>query len=134
MGKRPPLKTYTSPIKPLLNRLPSGLVRRKPRSFAEWRALRSWQKLPSWEIEPIGYLLRASREESGLTQRELANRLDCSQQAVAQAERWESNPTVEFMRRWADACGARVKIELAGAANGNPIATRQVRNPPRSSG
>src|SRR6266540_4074102 len=113
MAKRPSMKTYVSPVRPLVRRLPSGLVRRKPRSFAEWRALRNWRKLPPWEVEPIGYLLRVAREESGTTQRELAERLGCSQRAIAQAERWESNPTVEFIRRWADACGTSVKIKLA---------------------
>jgi transcriptional regulator with XRE-family HTH domain len=92
--------------------LPAGLVRRRPRRFSEWKALRTWGKLPAWEPEPIGYLLRVAREESGVTQEELARRLGCSQQAVGQAERWESNPTVEFMRRWARACGSRLKVRV----------------------
>ncbi|MBZ0115179.1 MAG: helix-turn-helix transcriptional regulator [Thermoanaerobaculia bacterium] len=33
-------------------------------------------------------LLRAAREDAGVTQREMGIRLGCSQQAVAQAERW----------------------------------------------
>ena len=93
--------------------VPKGLVRRRPRRFAEWKALRGWGKLPTWEIEPVGYLMRLARENVDLTQIELARRLGCSQQAVAQAERWESNPTAEFMRRWADACGARVRIRIS---------------------
>ena len=46
------------------------------------------------------------REEAGLTQVELGERLGCSQQAIAQAERWNSNPTVALLRRWAEACDA----------------------------
>jgi transcriptional regulator with XRE-family HTH domain len=87
-------------------------VRRRPRRFPEWKALRSWGRLPAWELEPVGYLLRAAREAAGLTQAELARRLGCTQQAVAQAERWESNPTVGFIRRWAEACGSKLKLVL----------------------
>jgi ribosome-binding protein aMBF1 (putative translation factor) len=97
-------------VERILPRLPAGLVRRKPRSFAEWRALRRWKKPPAWEIEPAGYLLRTAREATGFSQRQLAERLGCSQQAIAQSERWRSNPTVEFMRRWAAACGSEMRL------------------------
>jgi DNA-binding XRE family transcriptional regulator len=112
MGKQSSLKTYRSPSRPVFERLPDGLLRRKPRSFAEWSALRRWRKLPSWEIVPAGYLLRSAREKSGMTQQDVAEKLGCTQQAVAQAERWESNPSVEFLRKWAAACGARLRLEL----------------------
>ncbi len=68
--------------------------------------------LPTWEPHPPGYLLRSAREEAGLEQRELARRLGRSQQAVAQAERWASNPTVGFVRRWAAALGIEVEIRF----------------------
>jgi hypothetical protein len=32
--------------------------------------------------------------------------------AVAQAERWQSNPSVDFIQRWAEACGAKLRLEL----------------------
>src|ERR1700730_16564350 len=105
MGKTGAIRRYVSPERATLAKLPRSLVRRRPRSFAEWKALRGWGKLLSWEIKPAGYLMRLAREKADLTQIELARRLGCSQQAVAQAERWESNPTVEFIRKWADACG-----------------------------
>lgn len=112
MGKRTSVKIYASPKRTLVAELPRGLVRRRPRLFAEWRALREWGKIPSWEAEPIGYLMRLARERAGLTQADLARRLGCSQQAIAQAERWESNPTVEFIRTWAAACQSKARIEL----------------------
>ena len=99
----------------LTGRLPvpsPGIHRTKPRAFLEWRALRRWGKLPYWEPEPAGYLLRLAREEAGLTQRELAKRLGCTQQAVAQAERWQGNPTVDFLRRWVGQCGKTVEIHV----------------------
>lgn len=68
--------------------------------------------MPAWESLPAGFLLREAREAAGLTQRELAERLGCSQQAVARAERWESNPTVGLVERWAAATGRRVVLEL----------------------
>ena len=106
------VRRYSTPDRSVVANLPKGLMRRRPRSFAEWKAMRGWGKLPAWEVEPVGYLLRLSRENAGLTQSSLAKRLGCTQQAVAQAERWESNPTIEFIRRWTGACGAKVKIEL----------------------
>ena len=106
------MKSYVSPKRALIAELPRGLVRRRPRRFAEWRALREWDRLPAWETEPVGYLMRLAREKAGLTQADLARRLGSSQQAIAQAERWESNPTVSFIRKWADACESKVRIEL----------------------
>jgi transcriptional regulator with XRE-family HTH domain len=47
-----------------------------------------------------------------MTQHELAERLGRSQQAIAQAERSGSNPTVGFMRRWAAACGGKLSIRI----------------------
>jgi len=94
-------------------------VRRgRPRAYEEWKALRRWGKLPDWESSPAGYLLRLAREEASLTQAELGRELDCSQQAVAQAERWMSNPTLAFIRRWQEACGARRAMESYVAEQG----------------
>jgi DNA-binding XRE family transcriptional regulator len=114
MGKPNSVKRYAGRNRPVVADLPRGLVRRRPRSFAEWKALRGWGKLPSWELEPVGYLLRLAREESDQTQAQLARRLGCSQQAVAQAERWQGNPTADFMRRWAAACGSTLTLRLQG--------------------
>ena len=97
--------------RPLAYPLP-GLPRRRPRTFEEWRALRRWGKLPPGERAVAGYLLRAAREGAGLSQSELAGRLGCSQQAVSQAERWTSNPTVQMLEAWARATGASLALSL----------------------
>ncbi|MCG6963589.1 MAG: helix-turn-helix domain-containing protein [Acidobacteria bacterium] len=89
------------------------LRRARPRSFAEWSALRRWGKLPQWEKNVAGYLLRQARTDAALSQRELAERLGITQQAVSRAEQWSSNPTVDLMRRWLDACGARLELRVA---------------------
>ena len=91
---------------------PFALRRRRPRAFEEWKALAAWGELPLWEVRVPGYQLRVAREACGLTQGELAERLGISQQAVARAERWQSNPTVRFLDRWAEALGARLTVEL----------------------
>ena len=86
--------------------------RRRPRPYPEWKALRAWNLLPEAEADRAGYLLRLARERAGLTQAELARRLGLSQQAVARAERWDSNPTVDLMRVWGTALGARLEVAL----------------------
>jgi transcriptional regulator with XRE-family HTH domain len=88
------------------------VVRTRPRPFEEWKALAAWGQLPDSEPRPPGYLLRLARERAGLTQAELARRLGMSQQAVARAERWESNPTVRLLEAWTQALGARLILEL----------------------
>jgi transcriptional regulator with XRE-family HTH domain len=42
----------------------------------------------------------------------MGKRLGCSQQAIAQAERWGSNPTVQFRREWAQALGQELEISI----------------------
>ena len=78
--------------------------------------MRRWGRLPIEEELVVGYLLREAREAAGLNQSELATRLGCTQQAVSQAERWASNPTIELVRRWATAVGARLELALERSA------------------
>jgi transcriptional regulator with XRE-family HTH domain len=68
--------------------------------------------LPLWEEMPLGYLLRSVREDAKVTQQEMGERLDCSQQAIAQAERWQSNPTARFLREWARALDRELEISI----------------------
>ena len=112
MGRESAVKVYRALARRRPPPLPAGMAGLRLRTFAEWKALRRWAKLPAWEVDPAGYLLRFAREEAGLSQSRLAARLGCSQQAVAQAERWNSNPTIAFMRRWVDACGRRLSLAL----------------------
>jgi DNA-binding XRE family transcriptional regulator len=92
-------------------RLPR-LIRRRPRSFIEWSTLRRWGKLPPWEVDVPGFLLREARHAAGLTQAMLADRLGITQQAVSQAERWNSNPTIDVVRRWLAVCGQRLELHV----------------------
>lgn len=88
------------------------LRRGRPRSFAEWSALRRWGRLPPWEEDVPGYLLRTARIEAGISQQELADRLGITQQAVSRAERWTSNPTIGLMSHWIRSCGGRLELRL----------------------
>ena len=111
MGTHEPMRFYVAPrARPALPR--THLSRRKPRSYEEWKALRRWGRVPPWEADPPGYLLREARESAGFTQGRLAERLGCTQQAIAQAERFTSNPTIGFVREWARALGRRAVVEL----------------------
>jgi DNA-binding XRE family transcriptional regulator len=111
MVKEIQMKNYRSPE--LADKLPTlDLVRKKPRDYIEWKTLRLWERLPEAERGIPGYLLRLARENAGLTQQQLADKLEITQQAVAQAERWMSNPSVNFMKRWAKVCGRRLKVEM----------------------
>lgn len=111
MGESDSRRVIRPDPRPLSYPLPR-LRRRRPRSYVEWKTLRRWDRLPAEERVVPGYLLRLARERAELTQQELADRLGCSQQAVSQAERWESNPTVELMRDWARAIGTKLSIDL----------------------
>ena len=125
MGKTRAMRRLVAAEPRTLPPLPRGLKRRKPRDFLEWATLRRWGKLPNWEETPPGYLLREAREKAGLTQADLAAQLGTTQQAVSQAERWDANPTVAFMRRWAEACGVELEIRLEKAEphGGGPTRT-----------
>jgi DNA-binding XRE family transcriptional regulator len=105
--------------RPLSYRLPP-LRRRRPRSYVEWSTLRRWGELPEEERRVSGYLLREARERAGLTQREMAERLGCSQQAISQAERWTSNPTIDFMETWARAAGQELVLDLSPGPGSTP--------------
>jgi DNA-binding XRE family transcriptional regulator len=113
MGRNRTMRVFRPAEQPMrLWRLSPDLRRPRPRRYAEWSALRRWGGLPYWEVEPAGYLLRTVREEAGLSQAALGARLGITQQAVARVERWDANPTVELMRRWAAACGRTVAIRF----------------------
>jgi transcriptional regulator with XRE-family HTH domain len=55
-------------------------------------------------------LIRDARREAGLTQAQLAARLDVSQSAIAKLERKGSNPTVETLDRTLRAAGFRLQL------------------------
>ena len=60
-----------------------------------------------------GSLILAARLKSGLTQRELADRLGVSQPTVAAYESGRRQPTVPTLMRWLAAAGFDLRMTLA---------------------
>lgn len=66
-------------------------------------------------IEDHSALLKklvALRREHGLTQAEIAERMGVSQPTVAGFERYDANPTLSTLRRYALAVGARLETRV----------------------
>ena len=61
----------------------------------------------------IGVLLRQAREAAGLTQEEVARRLNTQKSAISRIENHADDVRLSTLRRYADAVGARLQISLA---------------------
>ena len=59
----------------------------------------------------IRYGLREARKKAGLTQAQLAERADMTQQQIARIEGADSNPTIELLDRVARALGVSITLE-----------------------
>ena len=53
------------------------------------------------------------RIEKGLTQKELARKIETKQSAVSRLESGSYNPSIAFLRKVADALDARLKVSLS---------------------
>lgn len=60
-------------------------------------------------------LLREARRRAGLSQRDLASRVDTSQSVVARIESGRTSPTVQTLTRLLEAAGMDLRVELATA-------------------
>lgn len=92
--------------------LEAGRVPPRPRASA--RAPKGgrirWVQLPAMLGTRLGLVW--ARTEAGLSQAQLAVRAGVSQQAIAKLEHPDSNPTVETLRKVADALDAELVIQL----------------------
>ena len=61
----------------------------------------------------IGVILRQAREEAGLTQEEVARRLHTKKSAISRIENHADDVRLSTLRRYAEAVGADLKINLA---------------------
>jgi transcriptional regulator with XRE-family HTH domain len=57
-------------------------------------------------------LLRQAREQAGITQRELAELLGCTQPAISQAEAGGASLSVATLQRFADALGCELELAI----------------------
>ena len=79
---------------------------------------RKWMKHPGYRkahqaLEPEFGLARAvirARVEAGLTQEQLARRMDTSQSVIARLESGRVQPSTKTLERFAAATGTRLKI------------------------
>ena len=67
---------------------------------------------PTTATMKTGLLLRQAREQAGLSQRELAGRLGCTQPAVSQAEAGGASLSVATLQRFADALGCELQLAI----------------------
>lgn len=63
------------------------------------------------EYAALEAMIRA-RAEAGVTQAELAERMETTQSAIARLESGRVSPTVETLQKYARALGKRLKIEM----------------------
>ena len=61
----------------------------------------------------IGVILRQARESAGLTQEEMARRLQTKKSAISRIENHADDVRLSTLRRYADAIGANLQIRLA---------------------
>jgi DNA-binding XRE family transcriptional regulator len=61
----------------------------------------------------IGVILRQARESAGLTQEEVARKLQTNKSAISRIENHADDVRLSTLRRYADAVGANLQIRLA---------------------
>jgi DNA-binding XRE family transcriptional regulator/predicted RNase H-like HicB family nuclease len=96
----------------LLSMLDNGV--RVPRPPAAEGDDVHWIEPDSEVLAPL--LLRWAREDAGLTQTDLADRLGMSYQAIQKLERPGANPTIKTLSRVSRALGRRLVVEIAPAS------------------
>jgi ribosome-binding protein aMBF1 (putative translation factor) len=63
----------------------------------------------------IGVILRQAREAAGLTQNEVAQRLQTKKSAISRIENHADDVRLSTIRRYAEAVGANLQIRLANS-------------------
>lgn len=71
-----------------------------------------------YEEFKVGALLRQAREEAGLTQEELATRLETKKSAISRIENHAGDIRLSTLERYAKALGCRLSLELLPARGG----------------
>jgi len=66
-----------------------------------------------YEQFKIGVMLKQAREEAGLTQEELARRLDTKKTAISRIENHAEDIKLSTLEKFADAIGKRLILKIA---------------------
>src|SRR3990172_7316212 len=90
--------------------------------FRDWDAERMKDPAYRAAVEELEYVYQLTRLRllKGWTQQQLAERVGTSQSAIARLENGNASPTLRFVRRVANALGARVVIRIEPGA-GAPV-------------
>lgn len=80
--------------------------------------------------EDLPSILRAIREDAGLSQRELAIRMGTSQPTIARWESGRDEPRLSSMQRVAEACEKKLSLVISDAVDRSQIRA-QLRLTPR---
>ncbi len=89
---------------------------------------KKWKKGPAFRAEydaleeefALAAALIDARKQADLTQEEIAERMDTSQAAIARLEGSKGNPSLNTLRRYAEATGTRLKITFEATPEGQP--------------
>jgi transcriptional regulator with XRE-family HTH domain len=73
----------------------------------------------------IGVLLRQARERAGLTQEEVAERLDTKKSAISRIERRAGDIRLSTLERYATAIGWNLSLDLQPGKGHNPTRSLQ---------
>ena len=84
------------------------------------------------DMSSIGRAIARMRAESGLTQRELAERAGTSQPAIARLEAGQVSPTLDTIERVAVAAGYELRVEFVPRAVPDPVIEAYKRDVDRS--
>jgi ribosome-binding protein aMBF1 (putative translation factor) len=60
----------------------------------------------------LAFAMIAARVAAGLTQEQLAQRMQTTQSVVARLENGRSQPSTKTLKRWAEATGTQLKIQF----------------------
>ena len=61
----------------------------------------------------IGVLLRQARESEGITQEEIARRLNTKKSAISRIENHSEDIRLSTLRKYAEALGKEIRLEIA---------------------
>jgi len=61
----------------------------------------------------IGVLLRQARENSGVTQEEIARKLNTKKSAISRIENHSEDIRLSTLRKYAEALGKEIRLEIA---------------------
>lgn len=66
-----------------------------------------------YENFKLGVMLRQAREDAGITQEEIAKRLNTKKSAISRIERHAEDIRLSTLRKYAEALGKHIRLEVA---------------------